>query len=119
MTDESPSDRLARLYAQPTWMANASRSNGRAPFAPPTDSPDFDDYPIWVDTPTGGLLALHPNGANWEETPSGGLLAVHPHRPISYGDRGNSPSWQSTAGAPAAGTGGLLGSLPAPPDAPP
>jgi hypothetical protein len=120
MTDESPFDRLARLYAQPTWMPNASRNNGRALFAPPTDSPDFDDDPIWVDTPSGGLLALHPNGANWEETPGGGLLAVHPHRPISYGDRRHSPSWQSaTAAAPAGGTGGLYGTRPAQPDAPP
>ena len=59
-----------------------------APLPPPTSS--FDSWKQdelissdrgrfnWVETPNGGLLAVHPNGndVDWVETPSGGLLAV-------------------------------------------
>jgi hypothetical protein len=36
----------------------------------------------WVETPNGGLLAVHPNGegVEWVETPSGGLLAFPKRR---------------------------------------
>ena len=64
-----------------------------APLPPPTSSSDNwkqDESVLsdrgrfnWVETPNGGLLAVHPNGndVDWVETPSGGLLAV-PKPPI-------------------------------------
>ena len=72
-----------------------------APLPPPTSSSDNwkqDESVLsdrgrfnWVETPNGGLLAVHPNGndVDWVETPSGGLLAV-PKPPID-------PSWLRSA----------------------
>jgi hypothetical protein len=73
------------------WMPSTT-PNG-APISPPTvpalpvlptstsnrdDSLSFHHGGFnWVETPNGGLLAVHPNGegVDWVETPSGGLLA--------------------------------------------
>jgi hypothetical protein len=65
----------------------------------------------WVETPNGGLLALHPNGndVDWVETPSGGLLAV-PKPQIN-------PSWLRSAIA--FGTNPGTSAVPAPPSAQP
>jgi hypothetical protein len=123
-----------RPQTWPRWPPDASWNGGLMSPAVPNDPVGVQSGPVWVETPSGGLLALHPNGANWVETPNGGLLAVHP-QPRVPSERGGSHWWDSIASAPAmpgAGgwpspsptseappsdirKGGVLESLPAPP----
>src|SRR5262245_36173230 len=70
MTDEALAWRQQQRW--PRWMSNAPWNGGLAAPLPLNDPARDLDGPVWVDTPSGGLLALHPSGANWEETASGG-----------------------------------------------
>jgi hypothetical protein len=101
MTDEaSPLGWRPRPQTGPRWLPNAPWDGGLTPPSAPNDPSGVQSSPIWVETPSGGLHALHPNGANWVETPNGGLLAVHP-QPRTPPERGNSDWWDSIApGAP-------------------
>jgi hypothetical protein len=107
MTDEtSPPGWPPRSQTWPRWLPDASWNGGLTPPASPNDPAGVQSGPVWVETPSGGLLALHPNGANWVETPNGGLLAVHP-QPRIPAERGGSHWWDSIAAAPAMpGAGG-------------
>jgi len=101
--------------------AELSRTVSPAPLPPPTSSSDSwkqDESASpdrgrfnWVETPNGGLLAVHPNGSDvdWVETPSGGLLAV----PKPQMD----PSWLRSALAVGANAGTSV--VPAQPSARP
>jgi hypothetical protein len=107
MTDETfPPGWPPRSQTWPRWLPDPSWNGGFTPPASPNDHASVQSGPIWVETPSGGLLALHPNGANWVETPNGGLLAVHP-QPRLPSQRGGSHWWDSIAAAPAMpGAGG-------------
>ena len=95
MTDEtSPPGWPPRPQTWPRWLPDASWNGALASPASPNDPAGVQSGPVWVETPSGGLLALHPNGANWVETPNGGLLAVHP-QPRVPSDRGSSHWWDN------------------------
>src|SRR6266851_5674466 len=81
------------LNAAPLFPATAA-----TPPAPPAAAPNQGDSLSlhrgsfnWVETPNGGLLAVHPNGegVDWVETPGGGLLA-YPKQQVN-------PSWLHSA----------------------
>jgi hypothetical protein len=78
--------------------APMSPATAPASLMPPTSTANQDDSLSfhhggfnWVETPNGGLLAVHPNGngVDWVETPSGGLLA--------YPNQQAQPAWTPSA----------------------
>jgi hypothetical protein len=122
-----PPDWFLRQNPWAPWMPSTA-SNG-APTSPataptssmlPTSISNRDDslsfHPggfNWVETPNGGLLAVHPNGegVDWVETPSGGLLA-YPKRQVQ-------PAWTPSAIPEHLGSARYLGAAPSPTSAEP
>jgi hypothetical protein len=105
MSDRFPPDWFVRQNPWVPWMPDAA-PNPTLTFAAaaptssmlPTSTSDQDGSLSfhhggfnWVETPNGGLLAVHPNGegVDWVETPSGGLLAF-PKRQVQ-------PAWAPAA----------------------
>jgi hypothetical protein len=103
MSDRFPPDWFVRQNPWVPWMPDAVPTS---PATTPTSSmlpastSDQDGSLSfhhggfnWLETPNGGLLAVHPNGegVDWVETPSGGLLAF-PKRQVQ-------PAW-APAGIP-------------------
>ena len=97
MSDRFPPDWFVRQNPWVSWMPDAAPNPApTSPAAAPTSSmlpastSDHDGSLSfhhggfnWMETPNGGLLAVHPNGegVDWVETPDGGLLA-YPKRQV-------------------------------------